>query len=136
MSVYVQTNQPKEYINTATPQTLSANDTGKVILVGVQAQATTLNLPAVAQGLHYKFIRTGNSATQAHDFIISAGATILYGAITNVIDGLSVVNADTSIAFSAVAAHGQIGDTIDMYCDGVHWSVLAFGQLTTSFILA
>lgn len=136
MSGYVQTNQPIVITNTGAAITISAVDTGKVFLIGIQAQATTAMLPAAAPGLHYKFIRTGNSATQAFNFIIAAPGTLLHGVIANVIDGLSDINANTSIAFSAVAVHGQIGDTIDMYCDGTNWSVLASGQLTTSFILA
>ena len=56
MSGYVQTNQVVT-LSTATPLTISVVDSGKIILVPGQAGVQVINLPPLAAGLTYKFIK-------------------------------------------------------------------------------
>ena len=58
MSVYVQTNQPIQLALNQAAYAVSAADTGKIFLVGVQGQALTITLPALSAGLHYRFQTT------------------------------------------------------------------------------
>ena len=57
---------------TTTPLTILANNSGQVHMMPDTAQDTTLDLPAEADNLHYKFIYTG-AAADASDWIITSG---------------------------------------------------------------
>ncbi len=54
------------------PYTVLANNSGQVHMVPDFGQDTTFNLPAEADGLHYKFIYVGNAADTS-DWIITSG---------------------------------------------------------------
>jgi len=139
MAVYVQTNQPEIIaLNIAATQ-INASDTGKLFLIGAQGQALNVNLPAVQGGLHYRFQTTVDGAGLAHNVSIGLVAPnnhTLFGVIVNAADGLSAVDAQSRINFVGGNVDPcAIGDSIDLYCDGVNWSVFAYAQLTMSITL-
>ena len=121
MSLYVQTNQVIT-LSTATPLTISAADTGKFILVPGQAGAQIINLPALAPGLTYRFIKTGIAA--AGSSIITPVTAVIHGQINSGVHFSPVVNG----ASATFAAASSMGDMLEMYCDGVNWNIKGFSK--------
>jgi len=137
MAVYVQTNQPIPLTLIPAAYAVNAADTGKLFLIGPMAQATTITLPALQAGLHYRFQTTVAGVALAFLCTIRAvAATNIQGVLANVADGLGVVTNRTSLAFVSAANPCAIGDTIDLYCDGTQWSVFAYARLTGGIALA
>ena len=116
MSLYIQTNQCVT-LSTATPLTISASDTGKFILVPGQAGAQIINLPALAPGLTYRFIKTG--IANAGSSVITPITAVIQGQINSAANFSPVVNG-LSVTF---AASSSMGDLVEMYCDGVNWNI-------------
>ena len=83
MSVYVQTNQIVNIPNAAA-YAVSMTDTGKVHIcpqTTVGVGDITVTLPAVAAGLHYRFINGSAAAAAANVIVQSAAAGLLNGLI-------------------------------------------------------
>ncbi len=115
MAVYLQTNQP---VQIATPQgvayAVSASDTGKLFLIGIQAQGVTITLPALAAGLHFRFQAKVTGATMTADVLIRPVAGLnVSGLLCIAAANPAAVTGATSLSF------------MDFYCDGVQWSVIA-----------
>ncbi len=126
MSTLVQTNQPV-IIPDATPYPVLASDTGKILLIPTLTNDTTINLPAVAPGLFYRFIVTA-PATLTHKALVTAVGLINGTAINNVAAaGVNVVYTDqNAVRFFEV---GVLGDFCDVYCNGVRWSISAMSSV-------
>ena len=116
MSLYVQTNQVIT-LSTATPLTISTADTGKFILVPGQAGAQIINLPALAPGLTYRFIKTGIAA--AGSSAITPITAVIQGQTNSAATFAAAVNG-ASVTFAAASS---MGDMVEMYCDGVNWNI-------------
>ncbi len=134
MSVFVQL-LGEVVLPDADTQILAVN-TGKLHVIGVVGNVRTYTLPAVAQGLHYRF-QIG-SATVAHAVTIAAGAAIINGLITTlgvtaITLGCLAVAAQTDIIFGTTAI---LGDYVDLTCDGVHWSVSSMSRINVSITSA
>jgi hypothetical protein len=106
-----------------------AADSGKVHTIANVSADRTFTLPAVADGLNYKFVAEVGAA-DGHDWIFVAAAT------TNLFKGgLLVVDTDAvpALASAVVADQSdddqlqvnlpQGGTAIEMYCDGTYWIV-------------
>ncbi len=129
MSVYVQTNQPIPLVLNQAAYACSSVDTGKLFLIGIQGQALTITLPALAAGLHYRFQTAVGGVAMAFDVIVRAvAATNLSGLLCIAANNPAAITAQTSCTFVA-AAPCAVGDFVDCYCDGVQWSVIACSSL-------
>jgi hypothetical protein len=108
---------------TANAYTVSSASSGSVILFPSAGAATIITLPAVANGLNYRFIsNAGSTHTIA---FTSASGNVIYGI------GLSPSNATT---FHAYAGSGSVtssagilqGDSLQFTSDGTNWYVFAY----------
>lgn len=107
---------------------LAANS-GKVHTIANVSADRTFTLPAVAEGLNYKFVAEVGAA-DGHDWIFVAAATadLFKG-------GVLMVDTDAGPATSAAVVADQSDDdqlqvnlpqggtAIEMYCDGTYWIV-------------
>ncbi len=132
MSVYVQTNQPINLPNANLA--ISAADTGKTMLFTTLTGARTYTLPALAAGLHYRFINMAPAALGASAIIMGSGGPgnallngvlLKGGVVPAVVVGRSAVN--------FITAQSVKGDFLDCHCDGVQWSVFGSGRTTGAF---
>jgi len=136
MSGYIQSNQTVLLPDSA--YTVSAADTGKIMLVSTVTGDRTITLPAAAPGLHYRFINKAPGALGGNVIVQGAAAGLLNGLIIQL--GAAVA-ATRSLAVTAalsmtfVTAVSVKGDHMDFYCDGTNWSVSAMtsvlGGITT-----
>ncbi len=131
MTKYIQTNQTVVIPATAT-YLVSANDTGKILLISAQAAGCIITLPAAQIGLRYRFILTA-----------PAGGIVQIG--TGVVGGLGgvgvtansvvpVIAANLTVRFAATAT---FGDFIDVTCiSSTKWSVNAASQVNAGIVVA
>ena len=123
MSGYLQTNQTLKLIYV--DSNINEADTGKILMTPrtVGAVDVTYTLPALKQGLHYRFIN-GSTAALSGDVIITAGAADIYGSLINgPTGGTEFVDVDAKTTIQFVDAKSLLGDYIDLYCDGTYWYV-------------
>lgn len=142
MSGHVQTNQA---IMLPTPvaaasYNLNAADTGKLILIpvlgGAGANDLTINLPAVAAGLHYRFMATGTLASDA--ILTPTNGLPPYTPIVGLINGV-LINNNAQVAVTVVPkaavntasmlAVAEVGTYIDAFCDGTNWHVSGLSKI-------
>ncbi len=121
MAVYVQTNQPINLTLNQAAYQVSAADTGKLFLLGVQGQALTITLPALASGLHYRFQVL--APVLGFNIIITSVAAIMNGLLCIAAANPAAVTASVSLTVTTAAS--LVGDFVDCYCDGVQWSLIA-----------
>jgi hypothetical protein len=89
-------------------------------------------LPAVAAGLHYKFIVKTAPAGGSYTVISNGTANIIYGIV--VVNGASVQGAaEDTITFANGAA--AIGDWAEVECDGTNWYVTGIGNAAGAITL-
>ena len=109
---------------------LTAADSGQTILLSGVGEAVTL--PALAAGLKFKFVVS--TIFDTSDWTItSPEGTNLEGAI-NIVNVLTTVNAATTITFELGAEN--IGDFVEMECDGTSWLVNGVGLLASSISIS
>ncbi len=119
--------------------TLSPLQSGSIIALTTGPQGTpallTITLPPenISQGVKYRFSIV--NITNAFNIVIQTSAT------ATTINGLSFVNnaglyepGKKSITYAQ--ANGNIGDFIDLYCDGVSWNLIAIGRNAGVFTYA
>ncbi len=122
MSGYVQSNQVVHlpYLNT----TISAVDTGKILITPQTANAVdvTYTLPALALGLHYRFINGAPAALNGVVRIDGSVGSVFGSLITGPTDGVALndISGDTQIIFDTPSV---LGDFLDFTCDGTNWFV-------------
>lgn len=110
--------------------TLTAADNGKVCVLNAAAGAA-VTLPALAAGLHFKFI-TGAVFTTTPWVITSAEGDNIEGSL--IVAG-AVVDVDAADVINFVESAENIGDFVELVCDGTYWH--AFGNaLTTGALTA
>lgn len=104
--------------------TLKLEDNGKTILLGSTSGAFTVTLPAVKNGLRFKFVvSTVSSAIRT----ISATTAVIQGTV--VANGASVAGVnETNIALSASS---KVGDTIELISDGTNFYLEGTAQGAT-----
>ncbi len=128
MSLYVQTNQIIQLTNAAAPaNTILAADTGKIMKIPVLTAATrVITLPALAAGLHYRFMVDVSAIaglTQIARLTPAAGGTPVNGTLINANGVAAVTVQKNAAAVADFTATAVTGDYIDLYCDGVTWHV-------------
>jgi hypothetical protein len=107
--------------------TLTAAETGKTCFLGHATEFVT-TLPAVAAGLHFKFIVSLAPAGAAYTIVTPAGADLIYGNIVSSADaGGSADSTAGTKADTITFVDGQaaVGDWVEVVCDGTYW--YAFG---------
>lgn len=120
-------------VNVTTTTTLNIDQGGAIISVASAGASYTITLPAVATaaGVHYIIVLT--STAGSHSTTISAGSGNLNGGALTTSGGAGTCVfhpqvAGTSIAFNTTA---NVGDRIDIVCDGTSWSYFAFAANAT-----
>ena len=115
------------HVADATPYTVLPTDSGQIHIVPDLSADTTFNLPAEADGQHYKFIYVGG-AEDAHDWIIQSGDNLKYyigGLVQHDPDG----GGDDTATYYSDGGDDSIltiltpgaGTEIEMWCDGTNW---------------
>lgn len=104
-------------------KTLTAEDSGKVFLL--DAIGEDLVLPAVQDGLNYKFICQVTTVTT--DWTITAATAVVQGSVT--VAGVVIPAAAESL-ITLVVAKFLPGDWITLESDGTNWYVA--GQVVTA----
>jgi hypothetical protein len=105
-----------DYKSISADTTLTASDSGKVILLDAVGEAITL--PAVAAGLNYKFLCTANIITSA--WTITAASKVISGS-AQVAGAVVAAAIEDVITFTHTVA--LIGDWVTIESDGSAWYV-------------
>jgi hypothetical protein len=117
----------------AASTTLTSTDVG-VLYVPQQTANNVVTLPAVAAGLHFKFICTA-TANGTNTLTISGAAT---GLLNGYYDGVVAApvkvsfTAKDSLILGATAANLKPGDWAEFDCNGTAWYVRASSNGTAS----
>tara|TARA_Y100000310_G_scaffold307283_1_gene349249 strand:+ start:283 stop:756 length:474 start_codon:yes stop_codon:yes gene_type:complete len=99
-------------------KTLTAADSGSVVILG-GSDASTVTLPAVANGLHFKFIF---STAIAHK--VDGGAAVIQGSIWDNTNGTTLArNALSNVTSITQTNNPAIGDHFTLASDGTNWYV-------------
>lgn len=120
--------QSPVFVPDATPYTVLAANSGKLHVILEQASSITLNLPAIAAGLSYKFIM-GGVATEAQNWVIVATTpSFLNGGIawTDLNDAesnLAVVYGNGTSHLTLTVTTPAAGTVIEIYSNGTEWFV-------------
>jgi hypothetical protein len=104
---------------TGATATLTADDSGAIVEMG-GSNASTVTLPAVQKGLHFRFV-----ATTAFAHAINGGATSIEGGYhhnTNAATVARVAIANKS-SLTLHNSNSAKGDTLEFWCNGTDWFV-------------
>ena len=111
--------------------TLSASDSGKTILMGVNGVDVTL--PSASEGMEFQIIQTADYDTAVCTVVQASASEDFYGAVYGSTQGESAgtdadvgASANTKITF---AAGSLKGDRVRLISDGTVWYVEAFAQV-------
>jgi len=96
--------------------TLTAAESGQIIILDAIGEAITL--PAVSEGLNYKFICSVTAVTT--DWTIVAATDVIYGSAQ--VAG-AVVPASAENTITLVVAKFLPGDWVSLISDGTNWYV-------------
>ena len=107
----------------ASTHNLEVGDSGKVYFLS-NTVARTINLPAPAAGVKYKFINTDTSTDSS---IVATGALLKGGAECG--DAYLTLAGTTLV----VEAEGAVGDWLELISDGTYWYVSGHGSHDASF---
>ena len=106
----------KNYQSLSADTTLTPADSGKTFLLDAVGEAITL--PAVTEGVQYKFICDTTTATT--DWTITAATAVIYGSAQ--VAG-AVVAASAESVITLVVAKFLPGDWVTLESDGTNWYV-------------
>lgn len=130
---------------------LTPADSGKVFLMPLPtvnaANVLAITLPAVAisTGVHYKFIVSSSGLTGTEITIGTVGAVNMRSlAVANSAaagtGGSAADNAFLSVLTFSCVTNGatltNIGDNVDLFCDGHHWFAQVNTNLANACVLA
>ena len=98
---------------------LTAADSGAIVKMG-GSDASTVTLPAAAEGLKFRFV-----ATTAHAHVINGGASSIQGGYHHNTNAATVARVAVSNKSSLTLHNSNAaqGDTLEMWCDGTDWHV-------------
>lgn len=122
--------QAPVFVADATPYTVLAADSGKLHIILEQTNSVTLNLPAIAAGLSYKFVM-GGVATEAQNWVIVATTPSFYngGVLWGDLDGgsaadeLGVVYGNGTSHLTLTVTTPAAGTVIEIHSNGTEWFV-------------
>ena len=107
--------------------TLSADDSGKVILMG--PTGVDITLPSCSEGLNFEVILTSDNSTTACTIVQAGTGDDFFGHVFTSeheaagTDGDTGASANTKITFATSAMKG---DRVSLFSDGSSWFVKAF----------
>lgn len=102
---------------------LTAAQSGMDVFLNA-AEGFAITLPAVANGLRYRFIVAAAFATTNFTIVVPALATLIFGAADV---NSTLVLADDENTISFVASAETLGDYAEVVSDGVNWFVSGQG---------
>jgi len=105
---------------------LTAAESGKVCFLNASAEFDS-TLPAVAQGLHFKFVVSAAPSGVDYQVLTNSGDNVIEGSVT--VAG-AVVLAANEDEINFVQAAAIVGDWVELVCDGTSWFVS--GQASAS----
>ena len=118
---------PAAYTNATAASTLTADDSGKTILLNSTTEFAT-TLPAPAAGLKFEFIVVSAP--------VGASYTVVTNASANIIVGKQFVSADavgdtgtTDDTITFVDGQAVAGDRVELISDGTKWYAYAFSAV-------
>jgi hypothetical protein len=129
------------YVTVTADTTLTAADSGKIILFGPAAAGlasdTTVSLPSAAAGLYY-MLRYWGGAADAHDLQIDTGSDTNYF-IGGIAQKDSQDGGDDTIVYHPNLSSNSIvnflvpdsGTWCELWCDGTNWFLNGFLVGTT-----
>ncbi|MFA7269934.1 MAG: hypothetical protein WC073_11365 [Sterolibacterium sp.] len=131
--------QAPVFVADATPYAVLAADSGKLHIILEQANTITLNLPAIAAGLSYKFVM-GGVATEAQNWVIVATTPSYYNGGVSWDDSNAVaspvpVYANGTSHLTLTATTPEAGTEINIFSNGTEWFVhgAVFSTATPAF---
>jgi len=131
--------QRLRYIDGTATRTLTAGESGRVVLVGGAAAGlaadTIFSLPTATDGLYFKFVYVGNAA-DAQDFQISTGSNTNYflgGVLQHDIGGEdgAAYHPNGSSNSRCNILTPDCGTVIEVWCDGTNWFINGFANTAT-----
>lgn len=96
-------------------ESLSKTDSGKTIVLDA-AEGATITLPAIAQGLNFRFV-VGAAFATSNWVIASAEGDNINGIISDMGSTVAGVPASGEDQINFVASAESIGDYVDFICD-------------------
>ncbi len=131
--------QAPVFVADATPYTVLAANSGKLHIILEQTNSITLNLPAIAAGLSYKFVM-GGVATEAQNWVIVATTPSFYNGGVSWDDSNAVaspvpVYGNGTSHLTLTATTPEAGTAIEIYSNGTEWFVCGavFSTATPAF---
>ena len=97
--------------------TLDAADSGSTLVLNAAAGAA-ITLPAVADGLKYRFVVGAAFATT--NWVVTAASSVIQGTV--IVNGASVIGSNEN-TISFVSTAETVGDFAEIECDGTNWYV-------------
>lgn len=95
------------------------------------AAGKAITLPAVKNGVSFKFITAAAFATTA--WTVTGGAAVIQGSI--IVNGAKVAGAnETTITFAHAAE--TVGDHVELQCDGTNWFLSGVADAAGGITLA
>lgn len=138
-----QFNQGKNVVTLTSSSTLNMEDhNGVIILVNHVSAVTAIDLPAVAdaKGMHFQLVM---SAVLTADCIIDSQANddirCFQFNVTDTAANIGVWTEGRYLTYdesTGAAGDGNVGDRIDVICDGSYYHVVAFGKAAASWAAA
>jgi|TARA_Y100000310_G_C20699561_1_gene828478 hypothetical protein len=110
---------------------LTAAESGKVCFLNSATEFVS-TLPAVAQGLRFRFIVTAAPSGASYTVVTDSSANVIEGSV--VVDGAAIPGAnEDTITFADGAA--AVGDWVEVISDGTSWLVSGIGEAAGSITL-
>jgi hypothetical protein len=122
----------------AADRTLTADESGSIIVLPAATANNTITLPAHSSGLNYKFV-LGAVPNGTNTWVISAtDADTMSGTAYGVIAAPVGVSATLSdiITINATAANARVGDWLEVFSDGSIWYYTAWSNGTAALFTA
>jgi len=119
----------------ATGTVLTAADSGKVFFLVQAGAARTATLPALENGLNFRFILM--TAAANHWSIATAqAADDFVGSVVSADGGAGDSAADSDTVVRFVGGTAAVGDQIELECDGTDWYIRGSMNATGGIIFA
>lgn len=119
----------REVVETlAAAKTLVAADSGKTFILS-HATEFAVTLPAIAAGLYFKFIVGNAPETASYTIVTPGGVNLISGLVLNSTGASSAagcLNDGLGDTITIVDSQAVIGDTIELFSDGVNWYGYAY----------
>lgn len=101
---------------------ITAAETGSVFFLNAATEFVS-TLPALAAGLHFKFIVTAAPSGANYTVVAASGTPIIGHVLTTDVNSATDPGFTTSgvLTVSFVSAKAVVGDSAEFWCDGTNW---------------